>query len=56
MNLSTSIASIHRHAELAGSFVTGQGYDLSLHRTKELVHDEVKHRPPLELLAEGMLR
>ena len=33
-----------------------QGYDLSLNRTKELVHDEVEHRPPLEILAEGMLR
>jgi type I restriction enzyme M protein len=29
-----------------------QGYDLSLNRTKELIHDEVEHRPPLEILAE----
>jgi type I restriction enzyme M protein len=29
-----------------------QGYDLSLYRTKELVHEEVEHRPPLETLAE----
>ena len=29
-----------------------QGYDLSLNRYKELVHDEVEHRPPLEILAE----
>ena len=29
-----------------------QGYDLSLIRYKELVHDEVEHRPPLEILAE----
>jgi len=29
-----------------------QGYDLSLNRYKELVHDEVEHRPPLELQAE----
>jgi len=29
-----------------------QGYDLSLNRYKELVHDEVEHRPPLETLAE----
>jgi len=29
-----------------------QGYDLSLNRYKELVHDEVEHRPPLEMLAE----
>ena len=33
-----------------------QGYDLSLNRTKELVHEEVEHRPLLEILAEGMLR
>jgi hypothetical protein len=33
-----------------------QGYDLSLNRTKELVHEEVEHRPPLEIRAEGMLR
>jgi type I restriction enzyme M protein len=29
-----------------------QGYDLSLNRTKELVHEEVEHRPPQEILAE----
>ena len=29
-----------------------QGDDLSLNRTKELVHEEVEHRPPLENLAE----
>jgi type I restriction enzyme M protein len=29
-----------------------QGYDLSLNRYKELVHDEVEHRPPLEILVE----
>ena len=29
-----------------------QGYDLSLDRYKELVNDEVEHRPPLEILAE----
>ena len=28
------------------------GYDLSLNRTKELVHEEVEHRPPLEIVAE----
>jgi type I restriction enzyme M protein len=31
---------------------TAQGYGLSLNRTKELVHEEVEHRPPLEILAE----
>jgi len=35
-----------------GSLVAAQGYDLSLNRTKELVHEEVEHRPPLEILAE----
>jgi hypothetical protein len=29
-----------------------QGYDLSLNRYKELVHDEVEHRPPLEIRLE----
>ncbi|MFN7871549.1 MAG: hypothetical protein ACK5QQ_05045 [Cyanobacteriota bacterium] len=29
-----------------------QGSDLSLNRYKELVHEEVEHRPPLELQAE----
>jgi hypothetical protein len=29
-----------------------QGYDVSLNRTKELVHEEVEHRPPLEILAD----
>jgi hypothetical protein len=29
-----------------------QGYDLSLNHYKELIHDEVEHRPPLEILAE----
>ena len=29
-----------------------QGYDLSLNRYKELIHEKVEHRPPLEILAE----
>jgi type I restriction enzyme M protein len=29
-----------------------RGCDLRLNRTKELVHEEVEHRPPLEILAE----
>ena len=29
-----------------------QEHDLSLNRYKELVHEEVEHRPPLEILAE----
>ena len=32
--------------------IVAQGYDLSLNRYKEVVHEEVEHRPPLELLAE----
>lgn len=35
-----------------GPLVTGQGDDLSFNRTKEQVHEEVEHRPPLEILAE----
>jgi len=31
--------------------IAARGYDLSLNRYKELVHDEVEHRPPLEILA-----
>jgi type I restriction enzyme M protein len=29
-----------------------QGYDLSLNRYKEIVHDEVEHRAPLEIIAD----
>jgi type I restriction enzyme M protein len=29
-----------------------QGFDLSLNPYKELVHEEVEHCPPLEILAE----
>jgi type I restriction enzyme M protein len=32
--------------------IAAQDYDLSLNRYKELVHEEVEHRPPLEILAE----
>jgi type I restriction enzyme M protein len=32
--------------------LVGQGYDLSLNRYKEVVHAEVTHRPPRELLAD----
>ena len=30
--------------------IAAQGYDLSLNRYKEVVHDEVAHRPPGEIL------
>ena len=33
-----------------GALVTGQGDDLSFNRTKELVHEEMEHRPSLERL------
>ena len=32
--------------------IAAQGYDLSLNRYKEIVHDEIEHRPPKEILAE----
>ena len=32
--------------------ISAQGYDLSLNRYKEMVHEEVEHRPPKEILAE----
>lgn len=32
--------------------IVAQGYDLSLNRYKEVVHDEVEHRPPLEIIEE----
>lgn len=32
--------------------IAANGYDLSLNRYKEVVHDEVEHRPPLEIIAE----
>ena len=32
--------------------IVAHGYDLSLNRYKEVVHEEVEHRPPKEILAE----
>jgi hypothetical protein len=32
--------------------LVAQGYDLSLNRYKEVGHEEVAHRPPMEILAE----
>jgi type I restriction enzyme M protein len=32
--------------------IAAQGYDLSLNRYKEVVHDEVAHRPPLVIIAD----
>jgi type I restriction enzyme M protein len=32
--------------------IVAQGYDLSLNRYKEVIHDQVDHRPPLEIIAD----
>jgi type I restriction enzyme M protein len=32
--------------------IAAQGYDLSLNRYKEIVHEEIAHRPPKEIIAE----
>ncbi|GAB2472283.1 type I restriction-modification system subunit M [Jatrophihabitans fulvus] len=32
--------------------IATQGYDLSLNRYREIVHEEVEHRPPLEIIAD----
>ncbi len=32
--------------------IAAKGYDLSLNRYKEIVHDEVEHRPPLDIIAD----
>ena len=32
--------------------IVAQGYDLSINRYKEIVHDEEEHRPPLEIIAD----
>ena len=32
--------------------ITAHGYDLSLSRYKEVIHEEIEHRPPKELLSE----
>jgi type I restriction enzyme M protein len=32
--------------------IAAQGYDLSLNRYKETVHDDVEHRPPLDIIAD----
>jgi type I restriction enzyme M protein len=32
--------------------IAEQGYDLSLNRYKEIVHEQVEHRPPLEIIAD----
>lgn len=37
---------------VAKGHIVSQGYDLSLNRYKEIIQDEVEHRPPLEIIAE----
>ena len=32
--------------------IVAQDYDLSLNRYKEIVHDEVEHRDPLDIIAD----
>jgi type I restriction enzyme M protein len=32
--------------------IAAQGYDLSLNRYKEVVHEEMEHRAPKEILAD----
>ncbi|MEI2648665.1 MAG: hypothetical protein V9G15_06560 [Dermatophilaceae bacterium] len=32
--------------------IVAQGYDLSLNRYKEVVHEEVEHRDPLDIIAD----
>jgi type I restriction enzyme M protein len=32
--------------------IVAQDYDLSLNRYKEIVHDDIEHRPPLEIIAD----
>jgi type I restriction enzyme M protein len=32
--------------------IAAQGYDLSLNRYKEVVHEDVEHRPPKEILVD----
>jgi type I restriction enzyme M protein len=34
------------------SDIAAQGYDLSLNRYKEIIHEEAAHRPPKEILAD----
>ena len=46
------------HQRTAQSFcvpkadIAAQGYDLSLNRYKEVVHEAAEHRPPKEIIAE----
>lgn len=32
--------------------IAADGYDLSLNRYKEVVHNQAEHRPPLEIIAD----
>ena len=48
--LDHQVLNAKQHAREAD--IIAQGYDLSLNRYKEIVHDEVEHRPPLEIIAD----
>lgn len=37
---------------VAKADIVAQGYDLSLNRYKEVIHEEIEHRPPLEIIAD----
>lgn len=37
---------------MPGAEIAAKGYDLSLNRYKEVVHDQLEHRPQNEILAE----
>lgn len=37
---------------VAKADIVAEGYDLSINRYKEFVHEEVDHRPPTEIIAE----
>ena len=58
LSLSRSDSSEKQRARTDQSFlvpkgeVVAQGYDLSLNRYKEIVHDEVEHRDPLDVIAD----
>ncbi len=42
----------HQSFTVPKADIVAQGYDLSLNRYKETVHDDVEHRPPLEVIAD----
>ncbi|WP_417749483.1 hypothetical protein [Rosistilla oblonga] len=49
-------ANAHRLIELGRFDIVEQGYDLSINRYKEVVHEEIDHRPPQAILDELEVR